>query len=108
MLTGRREGKELAHRQLLPSPDARSSSEAAPYIVISFISFLVLMAVVLFLFRILFKERPRLHGGAVLYIFTSTAIGLLVSTFTRTQIAALVGPSSSHSFLSSSPARSPR
>jgi len=63
-----------------------------PYIVISFISFLVLMAVVLFLFRIPFKRSvPVFMCGAVLYIFTSTAIGLLVSTFTRTQIAALVG-----------------
>jgi ribosome-dependent ATPase len=63
-----------------------------PYIVISSISMLILMAVVLFLFKIPFKGSVYVFfSGAILYIFTSTGIGLLISTFTRTQIAAIVG-----------------
>jgi ribosome-dependent ATPase len=63
-----------------------------PYIVISVISLFILMACVLFLFRIPFKGSVLVFfAGALLYIFTSTGVGLLVSTFTKTQIAALVG-----------------
>lgn len=62
-----------------------------PYIILNFISFLILVAVILFLFRIPFKgSAAALALGALLYIITSTGIGLLISTFTRTQIAALV------------------
>ena len=62
-----------------------------PYIVLNFISFLILVAVILYLFRIPFKgSSAALALGALLYIVTSTGIGLLISTFTRTQIAALV------------------
>ncbi|HOW99242.1 MAG TPA: ribosome-associated ATPase/putative transporter RbbA [Deltaproteobacteria bacterium] len=63
-----------------------------PYIVISFISLFILLGAVLFLFRIPFKGSAGVFfAGAILYIFTSTGVGLLVSTFVRTQIAALVG-----------------
>ena len=63
----------------------------APYIAISIISFLVLVGAVVFLFRIPFKgSLPAFLVGALLYIITSTGIGLLISTFTQTQIAALV------------------
>ncbi len=62
-----------------------------PYIVISAVTFLLLIAVVLFLFHIPFKgSYPALLAGGMLYIVTSTGIGLLISTFTRTQIASLV------------------
>ncbi len=62
-----------------------------PYVVLNFVSFLILVAVILFLFRIPFKgSAAALALGALLYIMTSTSIGLLISTFTRTQIAALV------------------
>ncbi len=62
-----------------------------PYIVITAITFLILVAVVLFLFNIPFKGSSlALVTGAILYIITSTGIGLLISTFTQTQIASLV------------------
>ena len=62
-----------------------------PYIVITAITFLILIGVVRFLFDIPFKgSGPALVVGAMLYIITSTGIGLLISTFTQTQIASLV------------------
>jgi ribosome-dependent ATPase len=62
-----------------------------PYIVVNAINFLMLTAIILFLFRIPFRGSfPALIVGAFLYIVASTGIGLLISTFTRTQIAALV------------------
>jgi ribosome-dependent ATPase len=62
-----------------------------PYIAVNAISFLVLVAVILFLFQIPFKgSYPALVVGALLYIIVSTSIGLFISTFTQTQIAALV------------------
>jgi ribosome-dependent ATPase len=62
-----------------------------PYIVITAITFLVLVAVVLFLFEIPFKgSYLALVTGAILYIITSTGIGLLISTFTQTQVASLL------------------
>ena len=62
-----------------------------PYVVVTAITFLLLVVVVLFLFDIPFKgSYPALITGALLYIITSTGIGLLISTFTRTQIASLV------------------
>lgn len=62
-----------------------------PYVVVTVITFFLLVAVVLFLFDIPFKgSYPALVIGALLYIIISTGIGLLISTFTRTQIASLV------------------
>jgi ribosome-dependent ATPase len=62
-----------------------------PYVVITAITFLILIGVVRFLFDIPFKgSGPALVVGAMLYIITSTGIGLLISTFTQTQIASLV------------------
>ncbi len=62
-----------------------------PYVVLTAITFFILVAIILFLFEIPLKGSfPTLIAGAILYIFTSTGIGLLISTFTRTQIASLV------------------
>ena len=62
-----------------------------PYIVITAFTFLILLGVVRFLFDIPFKgSGPALFVGAMLYIIISTGIGLLISTFTQTQIASLV------------------
>ncbi|HQH99844.1 MAG TPA: ribosome-associated ATPase/putative transporter RbbA [Deltaproteobacteria bacterium] len=62
-----------------------------PYIVISAMSFIVLMAVILFMFEIPFKgSLAALVSGALLYIIASTGLGLFISAFTQTQIAALV------------------
>ncbi len=45
----------------------------------------------MFLFRLPFRGSwTALCLGAFLYIVTSTGVGLLISTFTQTQIAALV------------------
>jgi ribosome-dependent ATPase len=61
------------------------------YVAVNAISFLVLVSVILFLFKIPFKgSYPALVVGALLYIIVSTGIGLFISTFTQTQIAALV------------------
>jgi ribosome-dependent ATPase len=62
-----------------------------PYIVITTITFIILLGVIKFLFNIPFKGSfPALVTGAMLYIIISTSIGLLISTFTKTQIASLV------------------
>jgi len=62
-----------------------------PYVVITAITFVILIGVIRFLFDIPFKgSSPALVLGALLYIMTSTGIGLLISTFTQTQIASLV------------------
>lgn len=62
-----------------------------PYIAISAMSFVVLLAVILFMFKIPFKgSLPALVSGALLYIIASTGLGLFISAFTQTQVAALV------------------
>ena len=62
-----------------------------PYIVITTITFIILLGVIKFLFNIPFKgSSPALITGAMLYIIISTSIGLFISTFTKTQIASLV------------------
>ena len=63
-----------------------------PYIVISMISFLILVAVSLTLFAVPFKGSfLTLSVAALLYVTAATAIGLLISTFMRSQIAAIFG-----------------
>jgi len=62
-----------------------------PYIVITAITFIILLGVIRFLFNIPFKGSfPALIIGALLYILASTGLGLLISTFTKTQIASLL------------------
>jgi ribosome-dependent ATPase len=87
--------KELGSiANLYASPITRSEflwGKQAPYIVLSLISFIILVAVMLFLFKVPFKgSLSALLLGVVLYIVTSTGLGLLISTVTKTQIAALV------------------
>jgi ribosome-dependent ATPase len=63
-----------------------------PYIVVSLASFLVLAAVTTWVFQVPIKgSLTALLLGTLLYVTVSTSIGLLVSTFTRTQVAALAG-----------------
>ncbi|QKP78698.1 ribosome-associated ATPase/putative transporter RbbA [Methyloligella sp. GL2] len=63
-----------------------------PYIVLSVISFLLLT-----FFAVTILEVPlegsflTLSFGALLYVGTATALGLLISCFTRSQIAAIFG-----------------
>ncbi len=63
-----------------------------PYIAISMASFVMLMLMALFVFGVPLKGSfMTLLVGALLYVTATTGIGMLVSAFTRTQIAALFG-----------------
>ncbi|MDD3450232.1 MAG: ribosome-associated ATPase/putative transporter RbbA, partial [Gammaproteobacteria bacterium] len=63
-----------------------------PYVAVSMASFLGLTALALWVFRVPIKgDFGVLALGAFLYVSATTALGLLMSTFTRTQIAALAG-----------------
>ncbi len=62
-----------------------------PYIVLSFLSFLTLVAMAIGHFGLSIKGSAwALALAGVLYAFAMTGLGLLVSCFTRTQVAALV------------------
>jgi ribosome-dependent ATPase len=63
-----------------------------PYLGIAFIEFGSLVALAVLLFGVPVKgNAAALVGGALLYIMASASLGLLVSTFVRTQIAAIIG-----------------
>ncbi len=66
----------------------------APYVVLSFLSFLLLTLLAVTVFGVPLKGSfTALAFGALLYVGASTALGLLISTFMRSQIAALFGTS---------------
>ncbi|TRC88866.1 ATP-binding cassette domain-containing protein [Mesorhizobium sp. WSM4310] len=61
-----------------------------PYVVVAFVSFLSLLAMAIFLFGVPLKgSLLALLVGAVLYVTAMTGYGLVISTFTNTQIAAI-------------------
>jgi ribosome-dependent ATPase len=63
-----------------------------PYLALSFASFLMLTVLAVTVFGVPLKGSFfALATGAILYVGSSTALGLLVSTFMRSQIAALFG-----------------
>jgi len=63
-----------------------------PYLVLSFLSFLLLTVLAVTVFGVPLKGSfATLATGALLYVGAATAIGLLISTFMRSQIAALFG-----------------
>jgi len=63
-----------------------------PYLVLSILNFLLLTLLAVIVFGVPLKGSFfALAAGAVLYVGAATAIGLLISTFTRSQIAALFG-----------------
>ena len=63
-----------------------------PYLAVAMFSFFVLVALAVFVFRVPLKgSLAALTMGALLYVVTATGFGLLMSAFTRTQIAALFG-----------------
>ena len=63
-----------------------------PYIFISMISFFGLVVLSVVVFGVPMKGSfLTLTAGALLYVTATTGIGLLMSAFTRTQIAALAG-----------------
>lgn len=63
-----------------------------PYIVVSLISFFGLVTFAIYVFQVPLKGSLfTLTLGAFLYIICTTAIGLFISSFVKTQIAALMG-----------------
>jgi len=63
-----------------------------PYIVLGMINFLLLAGLAVFIFGVPIKGSfLTLSLGALLYVTATTGLGLLISSFTKTQIAALFG-----------------
>jgi len=63
-----------------------------PYLGLALTSYLSLLLMALFLFRVPLRgSLGALSLGAALFVFATTGLGLLMSTFMRTQIAAVFG-----------------
>jgi len=63
-----------------------------PYAAIAMVNFAVLFLMALLVFRVPLKGSfVALALGALIYVVTTTGIGMLISAFTRSQIAALFG-----------------
>jgi ribosome-dependent ATPase len=63
-----------------------------PYVALAMISFLLLTALAVFFFRVPLKGSfPALAAAALLYVIATTALGLVISAFTRSQVAAIFG-----------------
>jgi len=63
-----------------------------PYVVIAMFNFMLLFLMALFVFKVPIKGSfLMLAVGSLVYVATTTAYGMLISAFTRTQIAALFG-----------------
>jgi ribosome-dependent ATPase len=61
-----------------------------PYAAVAFVSFLTLLALSRLLFGVSVKgSLITLLLGVVIYVLATTGFGLLVSSFTRTQVAAI-------------------
>ncbi|MCM1129770.1 MAG: ribosome-associated ATPase/putative transporter RbbA [Alistipes senegalensis] len=63
-----------------------------PYIIISMLGYFIMMGLAVFLFRVPLKGSfLALTIGAFFYVVATTGVGLVISTFTPTQISALFG-----------------
>jgi len=63
-----------------------------PYVIFAMISFLIVLLMAVFLFHIPVKgSLIGLLVGTLLYVFSTTGLGLLISSFTKSQVAALFG-----------------
>jgi ribosome-dependent ATPase len=63
-----------------------------PYIALAMLNFLLLTALAVFMFGVPIKGSfLTLVAAALLYVISATAIGLVISTFMKSQIAALFG-----------------
>ncbi|MFA7097161.1 MAG: ribosome-associated ATPase/putative transporter RbbA [Gammaproteobacteria bacterium] len=63
-----------------------------PYVVLAMLNFLLLTALAIFVFGVPLKGSfLTLAAAALLYVIAATALGLVISTFVRSQIAALFG-----------------
>ena len=64
----------------------------APYLAVSLVNLALLVAMNRWLFGVPFKgSGVALALGGLLYVLATTSMGLLISAFTRTQIAAILG-----------------
>jgi len=63
-----------------------------PYVAVALINFAVMFMMAIFVFDVPLKGSfSALLAGTVIYVFTTTGYGMLISTFCSTQIAALFG-----------------
>jgi ribosome-dependent ATPase len=63
-----------------------------PYVAVAMVNSALLTLIILLLFRVPLKgSLPALGFGALLYVTSTTGIGMLISAFCRTQIAAQFG-----------------
>ncbi len=63
-----------------------------PYVALAMLNFLLLTGLAVFVFGVPLKGSfPTLAAAALLYVIAATALGLVISTFTRSQIVALFG-----------------
>jgi ribosome-dependent ATPase len=63
-----------------------------PYVAVALINFVVMFLMALFLFGVPLKgSLLALVLGTIIYVFTTTSYGMFISTFCKTQIAALFG-----------------
>jgi len=63
-----------------------------PYIAVAMANFTLMMLLALFVFKVPLKGSfPTLLLGVLIYVTTMSSYGMLISAFTRTQIAALFG-----------------
>ncbi|AXA41906.1 ribosome-associated ATPase/putative transporter RbbA [Rhizobium leguminosarum] len=61
-----------------------------PYVVIAMVAFTIMLLMALFLFNVPVKgSSGALALGTLLYVFATCGFGQLISTFTRTQVAAV-------------------
>ncbi len=64
----------------------------APYVALAFLNFLMLTLIAITVFQVPLKGSFwTLAAASVLYVLASTAIGLVISSFMRSQIAAIFG-----------------
>jgi ribosome-dependent ATPase len=63
-----------------------------PYVAVALINFMIMFAMAIFIFNVPLKGSfVALLAGTIIYVFTTTGYGMLISTFCTTQIAALFG-----------------
>jgi ribosome-dependent ATPase len=63
-----------------------------PYVLLAMVNFLLLTALAIVVFGVPLKGSfPALALGAALYVTAATALGLVISAFMRSQVAALFG-----------------
>ncbi|WP_419728856.1 ribosome-associated ATPase/putative transporter RbbA [Lichenicola sp.] len=63
-----------------------------PYVALAMANFMILLLMAIFVFQVPLKGSfPVLFLGTLIYVSATTAYGMLISAFTKTQIAALFG-----------------